>query len=107
MPNADGWPARASRRSPDAGFVRELRPRVRLSGEDDSLLDALQDQLTDALADRRSFYWIQIGALGRSPRLLVSVTSTKGHVPLLVDRALAVTGALAGAVREAIVRAGL
>jgi hypothetical protein len=57
---------------------------VEISGESAPLLDRLEDPLRRALAGRGRFYAVRVEALGRVGEVLVSITGSKGRLPLLL-----------------------
>lgn len=57
---------------------------VRIEGQDAHLIERLRDPLRRALGDRRTYYSVRIEAIGRVGEVLVSITGSKGHLPLLL-----------------------
>jgi hypothetical protein len=56
---------------------------VEISG--DSTLDCLRDPVCRALADRHRFYTVHVEALGRVGEVLVTITGSRGHLPLILS----------------------
>jgi hypothetical protein len=56
---------------------------MRVSGDNDALVDRLRTPLQRALEGRRTFYSVRIEAVGRVGEVVVSITGSKGRVPLL------------------------
>jgi hypothetical protein len=59
------------------------RQVVEIDGDDQALVDRLAEPLRQALSDRHSFYAVHIDAMDRVGEVVVSIDSTRGHVPLL------------------------
>jgi len=57
---------------------------IDISG-DSALLELLFDPLSRALADRRRFYRVRVEALGRVGEVLVTITGSRGHLPLIIS----------------------
>jgi hypothetical protein len=57
---------------------------VRLEGRDVLLIERLRDPLRRALGARQTFYAVRVEAVGRCGEVLVSITGSKGHLPLLL-----------------------
>ena len=55
---------------------------MRISGDNDALVDQLRRPLQQALEGRRAFYSVRIEAVGRVGEVLVSITGSKGRLPL-------------------------
>lgn len=56
---------------------------VEISG--DRTLDCLRDPVYRALADRRRFYSVHVEALGRVGEVLVTITGSRGRLPLILS----------------------
>jgi hypothetical protein len=56
---------------------------VEISG--DSALDCLRDPLCRALADRHRFYMVHVEALGRVGEVLITITGSRGRLPLILS----------------------
>jgi hypothetical protein len=54
---------------------------VEISG--DRTLEGLEDPLRRALEDRHRFYRVRVEALGGVGEVLVSITGSRGHLPLI------------------------
>jgi hypothetical protein len=54
---------------------------VEISG--DSTLDRLIDPLCRALGDRQRSYTVHVEAVGRVGEVLVTITGSRGHLPLI------------------------
>jgi hypothetical protein len=57
--------------------------RLEITGKNAPLLDHLRAPLHRALADRGRFYAVHVEAVGRVGEVLVSITGSKGRLPLL------------------------
>lgn len=67
------------------GLATERAPNlVRIEGQDAHLIERLRDPLRRALGDRRTCYSVRIEAIGRVGEVLVSITGSKGRLPLLL-----------------------
>ncbi len=51
----------------------------------DSTLARLRDPLSRALGDRHRHYKVHVEALGRVGEVLVSITGSRGHLPLILS----------------------
>jgi hypothetical protein len=51
----------------------------------DRSLDGLKDPLCRALAGRRRFYRVRVEGMGRAGEVLVSITGSRGHLPLILS----------------------
>jgi hypothetical protein len=56
---------------------------VELSG--DCTIDGIVEPLCRALGGRRRFYKVHVEALGRVGEVLVSITGSRGHLPLILS----------------------
>ena len=56
---------------------------VEISG--DGTLDRLIDPLCRALGDRHRFYKVHVEGLGRVGEVLVTITGSRGHLPLILS----------------------
>ena len=59
-----------------------MQGRVEILGPD-ALVQRLQGALHQALDDRRRFYRIDVAEVGRCGEVLVSISGTRGRLPLL------------------------
>jgi hypothetical protein len=57
---------------------------VQVEGQDAALIERLKDPLLRALGERRTVYLVRIEAVGRVGEVLVSITGSNGHLPLLL-----------------------
>jgi hypothetical protein len=62
--------------------VGKTSPFVHMRGEG-ALLDHLRDPLQRALEDQRRHCLVSVEAVGRVGEVMVSVTTTKGRLPML------------------------
>lgn len=56
---------------------------VHIAGDGAALVDRLRRPLLKALSGRQSFYSVRVAILGPMGDVLVSITGSKGSVPLL------------------------
>lgn len=54
-----------------------------IRGEHAQLVERLREPLVRALKDRGSFYSVRVETIGRVGEVLVRITGSRGHVPLL------------------------
>jgi hypothetical protein len=80
---------------------------VRVSGGNASLVERFEQPLRQALADRRAFFAVHVETVSRGREILVSITSTSGHVPLLFRSGGLDAGFLGRVVRDTVSRLGL
>jgi hypothetical protein len=83
-----------------------MRRLVDVAGSE-SLVARLRVPLHDALADRRTFYAVEVEAIGRTGEVLVAITSSKGRVPLLLRQDQLEPGCVCQLVRDSVSRSGL
>jgi hypothetical protein len=57
--------------------------QVEISAENPRLLDRLTDPLRRALDGRRRYYSVRVETLGRVGEVLVTITGSKGRLPLI------------------------
>jgi hypothetical protein len=55
---------------------------VRITGQDQILVERLRDPLTRALGDRRAVYMVDVDTVGRVGQVLVSISGSHGCLPL-------------------------
>lgn len=55
---------------------------LRITGQNQVLIDQLKDPLTRALGDRHSVYWVHVDTVGRVGQVLVSISGFRGRLPL-------------------------
>jgi hypothetical protein len=79
---------------------------VQVTGEDRPLVERLREPLHEALADRSRFYSIRVHGVGRRGEVLIGITGSGGHVPLLFARAELEPAHVSHVVREAVRRLG-
>ncbi len=65
-----------------ASLQRRQR-QVDISAENAALLDRLTDPLCRALDGRRRYYSVRVEPLGRVGEVLVTITGSKGRLPLI------------------------
>jgi hypothetical protein len=63
---------------------RDPLARVEVSGDGTLFRHRLADPLCRALAGRQRFYTVHVEALGRVGEVLVTITSSKGRLPLIL-----------------------
>jgi hypothetical protein len=80
---------------------------VRVGGETAWLVDQLQEPLRLALERRKRFYVVEIDAVGRVGEVLVSITSSRGRLPLLFARGDLEPGYVHRIVSDTVARFGL
>jgi hypothetical protein len=80
---------------------------VQVTGEDVPLVERLRVPLHEALADRRRFYAVRVDAVGRMGEVLVGITGSGGHVPLLFAKEQLAPSYVSQVVRDTITRLGL
>ncbi len=51
----------------------------------DRTLDGLKDPLCRALGGRQRFYRVRVEGMGRAGEVLVSITGSRGHLPLILS----------------------
>ncbi len=56
-----------------------------MSGDNTLLLYGLTDPLCRALGGRQRFYTVRVEALGRVGEVLVTITGSKGRLPLILS----------------------
>ena len=65
--------------------IRDRRVRVEVSGDNTLLHYGLTDPLCRALSGRQRFYAVRVEALGRVGEVLVTITGSKGRLPLILS----------------------
>ena len=80
---------------------------VRVGGQTAGLVDQLQAPLRQALESRNRFYDVEIDAVGRVGEVLVSITSSRGRLPLLFGRDDLEPGYVHRIVSDTVARFGL
>jgi hypothetical protein len=58
---------------------------VEVSGDSTLLRYRLMDPLCRALGDRQRFYTVRVEALGRVGEVLVTITGSRGRLPLILS----------------------
>jgi hypothetical protein len=66
-----------------AAFATDSRDRVVFCGASATLVERLQEPLRRALEGRGRFYVVEIDAVGRVGEVVVSISSSRGRLPLL------------------------
>ena len=80
---------------------------VQVSGRTAWLVDQLQEPLRRALESRSRFYVVDIDAIGHVGEVLVSITSSRGRLPLLFGREELEPGYVQRIVSDTVARFGL
>lgn len=80
---------------------------IRVSGQSPVLVDRLREPLEHALESRQTFYRVEIDTIGRVGEVLVSITSSRGRVPLLFGREELEPGYVLRVVSDTVARFGL
>ena len=80
---------------------------VQIEGQNTLLIERLREPLGRALGDRRTFYSVRVEAVGRIGEILVSITGTRGHLPLLLREEELEPGYVCRVVRDTVSRFGL
>ena len=87
---------------------RESVPRfVRVRGQSSWLVGRLQEPLRQALESRKRFYFVDIQSIGRVGEVLVSITSSRGRLPLLFGREDLEPGYVHRVVTDTVTRFGV
>ena len=89
-----------------ASLAPEPRP-IQMKGDTEALLDRLREPLLKALGGRSRFYAVEIETIGRVGDVLVSITGSKGHLPLLFGHDELEPGFVSSVVRDAVDRFAL
>lgn len=89
------------------GSRARWRDLVHVVGERATLVDRMRGPLLEALGGRRRFYAVRVEALGPGGDVLVSITASKGRVPLLFGPDELQDGHVSRVVRGALDRAAL
>jgi len=80
---------------------------IHVGGERAALVDRMRGPLLRALSGRRCFYAVRVEALGPGGDVLVSITGSKGSIPLLFGPDELQAGHVSSVVRGAVDRAAL
>ena len=64
---------------------RDRLVRVEVSGDSTLLLYGLMDPLCRALGGRHRFYAVRVEALGRVGEVLITITGSRGRLPLILS----------------------
>jgi hypothetical protein len=80
---------------------------VRVNGPSPSLVDQLQEPLRQALEGRARFYVVEIDTIGRVGEVLVSISSSRGRLPLLFNPEDLEPGYVHRIVSDTVARFGL
>lgn len=84
------------------------QPRsVEFKTDSEAILDRLQEPLRRALDGRSGFYAVEFAAVGRVGEVLVSVTGSRGRLPLLFGHEELEPGYVSRVVRDAVERYAL
>lgn len=102
LPADASWPPRPSPRArPDR------RTLVEISGESEVLVASLRRVLEAALSDKRRYYSVRIETVGRVGEVLLSISGSGGHLPLILGREELDPGYVGRVVRDAVSRYGI
>ena len=80
---------------------------VHVGGRTAWLVDQLREPLRQALESRHRFYVVEIDAVGRVGEVMVSITSSRGRLPLLFGRGDLEPGYVHRIVSDTVARFGL
>jgi hypothetical protein len=80
---------------------------LQVRGDSEALIDLLKGPLDKALVGRRSFYDVRVEAVGRVGEVLVSITGSKGRLPLLFGKEELEPGYVSRVVQDAVDRFAL
>lgn len=75
--------------------------------DSDAMLVRLQEPLRRALDGRNRFYSVELAAVGRVGEVLVSISCSKGHLPLLFGHEELEPGFVSSVVRDSVERFAL
>ena len=87
--------------------IRSHEGPVHVTGEDRPLVDRLRQPLRDALAGRQRFYAVRVQGIGRQGEVLVGITGSAGHVPLLFGKEELGPAHVFQVVRDTVTRLGI
>lgn len=87
--------------------LTKTRALVHVTGDRATLVRRMRGPLMNALSERRGFYAVRVEALGPMGDVLVSITGSKGQVPLLFGPDELEPGHVRTVVRGALDRAAL
>jgi hypothetical protein len=90
--------------NPAAGSTLAI---VDVEGDNAVLVQSLREPLVQALSERHAFYHVTVESVGRAGEVLVGITGSKGHLPLLFRRDQLEAGYISRVVRDTIERFGL
>jgi len=62
------------------------RKLIQVRGDNAALVDRLREPLRQALSGRERAYAVRVQAIGPMGEVIVSITGSQGHVPLLFGR---------------------
>jgi hypothetical protein len=80
---------------------------VTVTGEDIVLVDLLRDALSEALAQRHRCYDVDVASVGRVGEVVVSVTGSRGRLPLFFKADELEPGYVSRVVTDTLARFGL
>ena len=80
---------------------------LRVRGDSEALVALLTEPLNKVLVGRRGFYDVRVEAVGRVGEVLVSITGSKGHLPLLFGQEDLEPGFVSRVVQDAVDRFAL
>jgi hypothetical protein len=75
--------ARTPHTGKEADKVATSWEHVQIQGQSPVLVERLEEPLHRALAERPGFYRIYVDSVGRVGEVLVSITGSRGRVPLI------------------------
>jgi hypothetical protein len=88
-------------------IVARRRDMVQIDGENALLVERLRDPLRRALENRGAFYSVRVDTVGRVGEILVSITGSRGRLPLLLGEEELETGFVFRVVSDTVSRYGL
>jgi len=86
--------------------ITEAAALVQIDGENALVVDRLREPLRRALGSRGALYRVQVGTVGRSGEVLVSILGQRGRIPLLFAPDELEPGYVHGIVRDTVDRFG-
>lgn len=78
-----------------------------LRGDSEALIDRLREPVNKALTGRQAAYDVRVEAVGRVGEVLVSITGSKGRLPLLFGQEELEPGYVSRVIQDAIDRFAL
>ena len=80
---------------------------IRVTGENPGLVDRLRDPLSLALSKRRRCYDVDVASVGRVGEVVVSITGSRGRLPLFFKADELDPGYVSRVVTDVLARYGL